>query len=216
MTSLNAAIHDLLRLRLPVAALDVTFLELDVPAKRRDHFETVIIPAVVAQGIAERAIHRATAKMAPEEVDYLDYESKKRKGEVLSRMKPLAEQEIRELVAETHVEADDRDFAEITKAVHEQLDRLRKPKPGSSHTARWTEILRSQTPIGRREVIGAPPNWQAIPVLYRSSEARLQSTRNRLGFGLEARSHALGRVGGSETLAVWRCRLLRGTRGFGR
>lgn len=116
--------------------LDVTFLELDVPAKRRDRFETVIIPAVVAQGIAERAIHRATAKMAPEEVDYLDYQSKVQKVEVLSRVRPLAEQEIRELLAETHVEADDRDFAEITRAVNEQLQRLRKRKPGSAPATR--------------------------------------------------------------------------------
>jgi hypothetical protein len=106
-------------------------LELDVPSKRRERFETVIIPAVVAQGLAERAIHRATAKMAPEEVDHLDYESRGRKGEVLLRMKPLAEHEIRELLVETRIKADDRDVVEITKAVHDQLEELKKRKLGA-------------------------------------------------------------------------------------
>ncbi|MHB9019816.1 MAG: hypothetical protein ACYC3G_03025 [Minisyncoccota bacterium] len=39
--------------------LDVTFLELNVPVKRQERHETVIIPAVVAQGLTERAINRA-------------------------------------------------------------------------------------------------------------------------------------------------------------
>ena len=75
--------------------------------------------------------------MAPEEVDNIGYESKQRRSDVLARIEPLAEQEIRELLAEAQIEADTRDIEEIIKAVQERLEDLRKRKGRGTSAGRY-------------------------------------------------------------------------------
>jgi hypothetical protein len=107
-------------------SLEVTFIELNVPQSRRQAQEKRPVPAAVIDGLAERAVNQAAARLNLRNLQDLQVEARRDRSGIVSNLRELADKEAADLLFEMELGSGAPPTEQMAQAVGRLLAKVNK------------------------------------------------------------------------------------------